>query len=56
MIFGKHDYQGMIGPDEYGLMEKPFYNYAYMSGTENDAKVQHILKSMRHIFGLAELI
>ena len=38
------------------MNEEQFYNYAYMSGTENDAKVQHKLKSKRHIFGLTELI
>ena len=37
-------------------IQEKFYNYAYMPGTENDAKVQYKLKSMRHIFGLAELL
>ena len=56
----KHDHQGMIrfnmNQEEYGLMEEQFFNYAYLPGTENDDKVQKTLKTMKHIFSLAELI
>ena len=38
------------------MNEEQFFNYAYLPGKENDGEVQKTLKTMKHIFSLAELI
>ena len=38
------------------VIKEEFYNFAYMPGTNNDAKVQEKLKGLRHIFNLAKLV